>query len=92
VEIKTFQLTQYPGRARGNGMVIDWQQQNGLMMTSGDVPFIRVWDMSREQSIQDIPTGTDACITSLVSIHSQSSVTPDLLNSLFLFFSFLLDE
>ena len=38
-------------------------------MTSGDVPIIRVWDVERELSIQDIPTGTETtCITSLVSI------------------------
>lgn len=35
-------------------------------MTSGDVNIIRIWDVERELYIQDISTGSDSCITSLV--------------------------
>ncbi|XP_078427294.1 regulatory-associated protein of mTOR isoform X1 [Cetorhinus maximus] len=50
---------------RGAGMVVDWEQETGLLMTSGDVRIIRIWDTDRELKIQDIPTGADSCVTSL---------------------------
>ncbi|XP_048467055.1 regulatory-associated protein of mTOR [Rhincodon typus] len=50
---------------RGAGMVVDWEQETGLLMTSGDVRIIRIWDTDRETKVQDIPTGADSCVTSL---------------------------
>uniref|UniRef100_A0A9J8BCL2 Raptor N-terminal CASPase-like domain-containing protein n=1 Tax=Cyprinus carpio carpio TaxID=630221 RepID=A0A9J8BCL2_CYPCA len=50
---------------RGSGMVVDWEQETGLLMTSGDVRVIRIWDTEREMKVQDIPTGADSCVTSL---------------------------
>uniref|UniRef100_A0A8D0CEE3 Regulatory-associated protein of mTOR n=1 Tax=Scleropages formosus TaxID=113540 RepID=A0A8D0CEE3_SCLFO len=50
---------------RGAGMVVDWEQETGLLMTSGDVRVIRIWDTDREMKVQDIPTGADSCVTSL---------------------------
>ncbi|KTF84667.1 hypothetical protein cypCar_00043268 [Cyprinus carpio] len=47
------------------GMVVDWEQETGLLMTSGDVRVIRIWDTEREMKVQDIPTGADSCVTSL---------------------------
>ncbi|KAM8879044.1 regulatory-associated protein of mTOR isoform 1-T2 [Spinachia spinachia] len=49
----------------GAGMVVDWEQETGLLMTSGDVRVIRIWDTDREMKVQDIPTGADSCVTSL---------------------------
>ncbi|XP_077184332.1 regulatory-associated protein of mTOR isoform X1 [Paroedura picta] len=49
----------------GAGMVVDWEQESGLLMTSGDVRIIRIWDTDREMKVQDIPTGADSCVTSL---------------------------
>lgn len=49
----------------GAGMVVDWEQETGLLMTSGDVRVIRIWDTEREMKVQDIPTGADSCVTSL---------------------------
>lgn len=46
-------------------MVVDWEQQTGLLMSSGDVRIIRIWDTDREMKVQDIPTGADSCVTSL---------------------------
>ncbi|ELR12837.1 regulatory-associated protein of mTOR, putative [Acanthamoeba castellanii str. Neff] len=51
----------------GPGMVLDWQQQTGMLMTSGDVGIVRVWNMERELAIQDMATGSDCCVTSIVS-------------------------
>ncbi|KAF6299574.1 regulatory associated protein of MTOR complex 1 [Rhinolophus ferrumequinum] len=50
---------------RGAGMVVDWEQETGLLMSSGDVRIVRVWDTDREMKVQDIPTGADSCVTSL---------------------------
>ncbi|KAL8163450.1 UNVERIFIED_CONTAM: hypothetical protein K2H54_021996 [Gekko kuhli] len=52
-------------RVIGAGMVVDWEQETGLLMTSGDVRIIRIWDTDREMKVQDIPTGADSCVTSL---------------------------
>ncbi|XP_049335546.1 regulatory-associated protein of mTOR isoform X6 [Astyanax mexicanus] len=49
----------------GAGMVVDWEQETGLLMTSGDVRVVRIWDTEREMKVQDIPTGADSCVTSL---------------------------
>uniref|UniRef100_A0A8C7MR89 Regulatory associated protein of MTOR complex 1 n=1 Tax=Oncorhynchus kisutch TaxID=8019 RepID=A0A8C7MR89_ONCKI len=57
----------------GAGMVVDWEQETGLLMTSGDVRVIRIWDTEREMKVQDIPTGADSCVTSL-SCDSQRSL------------------
>ncbi|KAJ0050824.1 hypothetical protein NL108_008163 [Boleophthalmus pectinirostris] len=57
----------------GAGMVVDWEQDTGLLMTSGDVRVIRIWDTDREMKVQDIPTGADSCVTSL-SCDSQRSL------------------
>ncbi|XP_035515429.1 regulatory-associated protein of mTOR [Morone saxatilis] len=37
---------------RGAGMVVDWEQETGLLMTSGDVRVIRIWDTDREMKVQ----------------------------------------
>lgn len=36
----------------GAGMVVDWEQETGLLMTSGDVRVIRIWDTDREMKVQ----------------------------------------
>ena len=33
-------------------MVVDWEQDTGLLMTSGDVRVIRIWDTEREMKVQ----------------------------------------
>ncbi|XP_071509091.1 regulatory-associated protein of mTOR-like [Diadema antillarum] len=50
---------------RGSGLVLDWEQGSGMLLASGDVRTIRVWDTQRELKLQDIPTGADSCVTSL---------------------------
>lgn len=43
----------------GAGMVVDWEQETGLLMTSGDVRIIRIWDTDREMKVQVTP----ACLS-----------------------------
>ncbi|XP_074648053.1 regulatory-associated protein of mTOR-like isoform X2 [Tubulanus polymorphus] len=50
---------------RGSGLVLNWEQQSGILLASGDVRHIRVWDVQKELKVQDIPTGADSCVTSL---------------------------
>jgi len=79
----------------GPGMVFDWQQQTGMLTTSGDVGIIRVWNIERELAIQVLPlrflffrcflsslawatqdmaTGSDCCVTSMLSHMGQASI------------------
>ncbi|XP_071961463.1 regulatory-associated protein of mTOR-like isoform X2 [Antedon mediterranea] len=51
--------------SRGSGLVVDWEQESGMLLASGDVRAIRVWDTQREIKLQDIPTGADSCVTSI---------------------------
>ena len=36
----------------GSGLVVGWEQQTGILLASGDVRFIRVWDTQREMRMQ----------------------------------------
>lgn len=33
-------------------MVVDWEQETGLLMSSGDVRIVRIWDTDRETKVQ----------------------------------------
>uniref|UniRef100_A0A4W3JWU3 Regulatory-associated protein of mTOR n=1 Tax=Callorhinchus milii TaxID=7868 RepID=A0A4W3JWU3_CALMI len=72
----TRRLSIYLDRSKqgGAGMVVDWEQETGLLMTSGDVRIIRIWDADREMKVQDIPTGADSCVTSLSCDSSRSLI------------------
>lgn len=39
----------------GAGMVVDWEQETGLLMSSGDVRVVRIWDTDREMKVQVSP-------------------------------------
>lgn len=39
----------------GAGMVVDWEQETGLLMSSGDVRIVRIWDTDRETKVQVTP-------------------------------------
>ncbi|ESO89570.1 hypothetical protein LOTGIDRAFT_147897, partial [Lottia gigantea] len=43
----------------------EWEQETGMLIASGDVRIIRIWDTQKELKIQDIPTGADSSVTSL---------------------------
>eukprot|EP01135_Chromosphaera_perkinsii_P005237 Nk52_evm6s327 gene=Nk52_evmTU6s327 len=51
--------------SRGSGLVVDWEQDTGNLLTSGDVRFIRIWNVEKELCVQDIPTGADSCVTAI---------------------------
>ena len=47
----------------GQNTIVDWQQESGLLFTSGDVNVIRVWNMEKELHVQDI--SVDSCVVAL---------------------------
>jgi regulator-associated protein of mTOR len=51
----------------GSNLVIDWQQDNGVLAISGDVSIIRVWNLERELHFQDISASPDACVSCLTN-------------------------
>ena len=36
----------------GSGMILAWQQYSGILLASGDVKAVRVWDAHRELCLQ----------------------------------------
>lgn len=61
-------------------MVVDWEQETGLLMTSGDVRIIRIWDTDREMKVQvtstplspsPFPSQSTSCAVPY-PLHSQS--------------------
>ncbi|KAI8478186.1 hypothetical protein Bbelb_440800 [Branchiostoma belcheri] len=36
----------------GSGLVMDWEQESGMLLASGDVRLIRVWDTQKEKKLQ----------------------------------------
>ncbi|KAF7302526.1 WD-REPEATS-REGION domain-containing protein [Mycena chlorophos] len=72
-------LTEIVNIAQGGaGMVMDWQQQTGIMLVGGDSRIIKTWDAQTEVSLFDIDTESDSPVTSLVS-----RVTPGFPSTLF---------
>lgn len=49
----------------GSGLVMDWYQKNGTLVTAGDVRYLRLWDCERETCTIELPTKSTAPITSL---------------------------
>ncbi|KDE09015.1 hypothetical protein, variant [Microbotryum lychnidis-dioicae p1A1 Lamole] len=47
------------------GLVLEWQQGRGQLLMGGNVKLIRVWDATKEQAVQDLPTRANSCLTSL---------------------------
>ncbi|GAA5994463.1 ubiquitin-binding TORC1 subunit KOG1 [Rhodotorula paludigena] len=47
------------------GLVVEWQQGRGQLLMGGNVKYIRVWDATRELTVQDLPTRANSCLTSL---------------------------
>eukprot|EP01121_Diplochlamys_sp_Union-15-3_P018408 TRINITY_DN6685_c1_g1_i2.p1 TRINITY_DN6685_c1_g1~~TRINITY_DN6685_c1_g1_i2.p1 ORF type:complete len:354 (-),score=44.13 TRINITY_DN6685_c1_g1_i2:97-1047(-) len=49
------------------GLIVHWQSGHDQLMSSGNTSVIRVWDVSKELSVQDIPTNSDTFVTCLTS-------------------------
>lgn len=60
-------LTEMLLTPRPNGLITEWQQIRGSLLTSGDVKIIRIWDAHTEMIEVDIPAKTSSLVTSLTS-------------------------
>lgn len=47
------------------GLVVEWQQGRGQLLMGGNVKYIRVWDATRETTVQDLSTRANSCLTSM---------------------------
>jgi regulator-associated protein of mTOR len=57
------------------GLVLNWDQMNGVLHASGDVTLIRLWDTHKEMKIVDIPTNADTNVTCMVTDpHTYSTI------------------
>jgi len=36
----------------GSGLVTNWEQDTGMLLASGDLRFIRIWDSQKELKVQ----------------------------------------
>lgn len=53
--------------ARGPGLVCDWQQEEGILLASGSVNKVKVWDVVKQMCVHDMPTNTDYPVTCMAS-------------------------
>lgn len=67
----------------GAGMVVDWEQETGLLMTSGDVRIIRIWDTEREMKVQ-VGGRTQTHILRACYPHPRSGTAPQTVDVHFL--------
>ncbi|CAI5732884.1 unnamed protein product [Peronospora destructor] len=58
-----------PG-TRGSGLVMNWQQNAGMMYAGGNSGMLRSWDLRQEKCTAALSTQTDSCITSMTSDES----------------------
>ncbi|OWA52977.1 Regulatory-associated protein of mTOR [Hypsibius exemplaris] len=52
---------------RGSGVVFSWEPPTQHLIAAGDAKIIRVWNMTAEQKVIDIPTRLDCSVTTLSS-------------------------
>ncbi|KAH8113253.1 hypothetical protein DFH11DRAFT_1601015 [Phellopilus nigrolimitatus] len=52
---------------RGSGLVLDWQQNQGIILAGGDSRTIRTWDAHRESAGSEISTQSESPVTSLAT-------------------------
>lgn len=63
-----------PG-TRGSGLVMNWQQNSGVMLAGGNSGVLRGWNLRHEKCAFKLPTQTDSCITSMASEEQQTGGT-----------------
>ena len=54
-------------RASISPVILTNFHQDSHLVSGGNLPFVRIWDIEREYSIEDIKTGTNIAVTSLAT-------------------------
>lgn len=52
---------------KGPGIITEWQQSSGLLFVSGDLEFVKLWDLEKSICFQNIATEVNASVTALSS-------------------------
>ena len=64
------------GQRSGSGLICEWQQTTGTLISGGDSRNICCWDMTAEQCINTIEIETgDSCITALTTAWDEDNAT-----------------
>ena len=50
---------------RGSGLVMEWQQCTGQLVTAGSSSMLRCWDVETEKCFNEIDRNCEACVTAL---------------------------
>ncbi|KAG5438878.1 hypothetical protein PCANB_002208 [Pneumocystis canis] len=59
---------------RNGGLVTNWQQKRGILFVGGEIEMIKVWDTSQEMCLNNIPTKSKNCITSITSDETEGNI------------------
>jgi regulatory associated protein of mTOR len=60
---------------RGSGLVMEWQQNRGLLLATGNSVLLRCWDLTTEKCLSSVPTGSkSACVTSIASWNDGTNI------------------
>ena len=62
----------YPGN-RGSGLVMEFQQNRGLLVATGNSVLLRCWDLTTEKCVSSVPTGSKQCVTSIASFNDNTN-------------------
>jgi len=55
------------GGGRGPGLILDWHQESSMLMASGSVDKVKVWDVQKQLCVQDVATGTEYPVTAMTT-------------------------
>ncbi|KAG4305823.1 hypothetical protein PORY_000733 [Pneumocystis oryctolagi] len=59
---------------RNSGLVSNWQQKRGILFVGGEVEVIKIWDISQEKCLNNIPARSKNCITSITSDEDEGNI------------------
>lgn len=66
---------------RGSGLVMEWQQCTGMLVTAGSSAMLRCWDIETEKCCNEIDRNSEACVTALCTAWDSLFLNNDKSNS-----------
>jgi len=57
-----------------SSLVLEWQKKKDQLIAGGNSEILKVWDLNKELSIQEIPTEASSCVTALTSDHNEGNL------------------
>jgi len=62
-----------PLKGHHAGMVVDWCKKKDLLIVSGRVDHLKIWDLNKELAVQEVPTESQTCVTCLCSDKNETN-------------------